>query len=138
METPKKQSKDKPAGGRLVVIRIRGTVRQRPDIKLTLTLLKLLKKNSCTVLSNTPSALGMLRVAKDYVTWGELDEETYKLLMEKRGQKDPKDPKKMLNTFHLNPPRGGYGRKGVKQPFSIGGALGDRGAKINDLLKRML
>ena len=30
---------------------------------------------------------------KDYVTWGEIDADTEKMLIEKRAEKDPKDPK---------------------------------------------
>ena len=36
----------------------------------------------------------------------------------------------------LSPPRKGYGS--IKKPYSKGGALGDRGHRINDLLKRMI
>ena len=32
----------------------------------------------------------------------------------------------------------GYGRKGIKTPFSKGGALGYRGDKINDMIQRMM
>lgn len=49
-----------------------------------------------------------------------------------------KDPKKIKNYFRLNSPRKGFERKGIKKPFSIGGALGYRGSKINDLIKRMI
>lgn len=40
--------------------------------------------------------------------------------------------------FRLTPPRGGLESKGIKKPFSIGGALGYRKEKINDLIQRML
>lgn len=40
--------------------------------------------------------------------------------------------------FRLNPPVKGFERGGIKKPFSIGGVLGYRGAKINELIKRML
>ena len=40
--------------------------------------------------------------------------------------------------IRLNSPRKGYGRKGVKKTFAMGGALGDRKEAINDLIKRML
>ncbi len=120
----------------LAVVRVRGTVRQRPAIKHTLALLKLHKKNACVIIPKAPNMLGMLNVIKDYVTWGEVQEETRVLLLGKKGKKG--DAKEKANLFHLSPPRKGYGRKGVKEAFSNGGALGDRGEKINDLLKRML
>ena len=40
--------------------------------------------------------------------------------------------------FRLNPPRKGFESKGTKKHFSLGGALGYRKDKINDLIKRML
>lgn len=40
--------------------------------------------------------------------------------------------------FRLLPPRGGFERKGIKQPYSMGGALGYRGEHINILIKKML
>ncbi len=40
--------------------------------------------------------------------------------------------------FRLNPPRGGYPRKGIKRPFHEGGAWGYWGEKINDLVLRMI
>ena len=40
--------------------------------------------------------------------------------------------------FKLNPPRSGFERKGIKVPFSLGGALGYRKNNINDLIKRMV
>ena len=81
---------------------------------------------------------GMIGKVKDYVTWGEITEDVYKQLVEKRGEKDPKDNKKMKPFFRLSPPRKGFGRKGIKKSFADGGALGYRGDKINDLVKRMI
>lgn len=40
--------------------------------------------------------------------------------------------------FRLSPPRKGFERKGIKVPFSLGGVLGYRKEKINDLLQRMI
>ena len=45
---------------------------------------------------------------------------------------------KIRKNFRLNSPRKGYGRKGIKVSFNEGGALGYRGNKINDLIKRMI
>ena len=41
-------------------------------------------------------------------------------------------------VFRLKPPSKGYERKGIKVPCSLGGALGYRGEKINDLLLKMI
>ena len=118
---------------KIAAVLIRGTVGHTPAVNRTLALLKLYKKNCCVVYPKTESIKGMLIRIKDFITWGDLDDGTHALLLEKRGKKGEQQ-----TVFHLNPPRGGYGRKGIKQPFSVGGGLGDRGQKINDLLKRML
>ena len=54
------------------------------------------------------------------------------------GAKKIKDVPGLKRFFRLNAPTGGFERKGIKTPFSIGGALGYRGSKINDLIRRML
>ncbi len=117
--------------GKIAVIRIRGTVTLHGDFTKTMDMLGLFKRNFCVVLPKTPVYLGMVAKVKDHVTWGEIDEQTRKELQEKRGQKNKK-------FFRLNSPRGGLGRRGVKGTFKQAGALGYRGEKINDSIKRML
>ena len=121
----------------VAVILIRGIVNVRKDIHDTLVMLRLIRKNCCIVIEATPANIGMLKKAKDYITWGPIDDITLKYLLEKKAEKSPKDPKKTKPFFRLNSPIKGYGRKGVKLPFTLGGGLGDRGEKINDLIKRM-
>ena len=41
-------------------------------------------------------------------------------------------------VFRLRPPKKGYERVGIKKPFSVGGALGYRKEKINELLEKMI
>lgn len=122
------QSKDKKE--MIAVVRVRGSINVNTEIVDTLNMLHLGKKNSCIVFVPTDSAMGMIRKAKDYITWGEISEETLALLTDKRKAKN--------KSFHLNPPKKGFGRKGVKVPFSKGGALGYRKDKMNDLITRML
>jgi len=121
---------------KLALIRIRGLVDIKKEIADTLTLLGLYRRNYCVIVENTPSNLGMVRKAKDYITYGELDDATATLLIAKRGEKDVEG--KLKKFFRLNPPRGGFERKGIKIPYSQKGALGYRGAKINDLIKKMI
>ncbi len=154
---------------KLAVLRIRGNVGVRKDIKDTLDLLRLYKKNSCIIINNSPSCIGMLKKVKDYVTWGEIDEETFLQLIKKRGRlpgskpltedylkektklsyeqfakefmndkKDLKDITGVKRVFRLKPPEKGFERKGIKTPFSLGGVLGYRKDRINDLIRRML
>jgi len=68
---------------KIAVVQIRGTVRTGSKIKDTLKLLRLTKKNSCVLLENNPVYLGMLVKLKDFVTWGEVNNETLKSLIEK-------------------------------------------------------
>jgi large subunit ribosomal protein L30 len=122
--------------GKLALILIRGSVRMSKDIKSTLFALRLRRKHACVVIDDTPSNKWAAVKCKDFITYGEINEETYKLLVEKRGKKDEKgNPKKF---FSLSSPKGGFERKGIKNPFTKGGALGYRGAKINDLIKKMI
>ncbi len=122
--------------GKLAVVRIRSALQASGEVKATLVMLKLLRKNACAVVTDNPSMRGMLVKVKDYCAFGSIDAETLKLLQDKRGKKD-KDGN-VKNIFMLHPPRGGFERKGVKKPFNLGGALGDRRVKMNDLIKKMI
>jgi|SRR3989338_534622 len=139
----------------LAAIRIRGLTGISGRIESSMRMMRLYKSNYCVILPNTPAYTGALKKAKDYITWGELDDETFKLLIEKKSEafngrvSDSKekikysdffvfDNKKLKKYFRLSPPRKGFGRKGIKHSYKQGGALGYRGAKINDLIKRMV
>lgn len=140
---------------RLAAIRLRGRTQIKIKIEDTLRALRLYKNNYCAVFPNNPVYLGMLKKAKDYLTWGEIDDETFNSLVEKRGEQfndretDSKNKlkyndfivinnKKIKKYFRLNSPKKGLGRKGIKHSFKDGGALGYRGNAINDLIKRMI
>jgi large subunit ribosomal protein L30 len=134
--TPSKAVVQQPGSRRIAVIRIRGEVNLRTPIKDTLSIIGLKRKHHCIVFDENPSMLGMVEKIKDYVTYGELDDATFAELVQKRQEKDSEGkPKK---AFRLHPPRGGYERKGTKKAFAQKGALGYRGAKINDLVRKML
>jgi large subunit ribosomal protein L30 len=112
---------------KLVIVRVRGPVRVRHDFVRAMELLGIVKSNSCAIVEDTPVMRKTFDKLKDYCTWGVLDEKTLAEL-KKKGEK----------VVRLNPPKKGFGRKGIKMPFKLGGALGDRGEKINDLITRML
>ncbi len=150
------------------VVRIRGTVNIGGEIKVTLKMLRLNRVNHCILISETPEYKGMLQKVKDYVTWGEIDGTILKEIIKARGKLvgdnditdkyvkansdyknitdfatlvakgDAKysDLKGIKPIIRLHPPRKGY--EGIKRAFVIGGALGYRGKKINDLLARMI
>ena len=70
----------------IVVIRLRGTARIKPKIEKTFESLNLRKKFNATIFNVTDSMKGMLVKAKDWITWGEINQETLKLLLQKRGR----------------------------------------------------
>jgi len=124
----------------LAAILIRGPVHVDPEVLDTLHHLRLRNKHICVVLANSPTVNGMLKRCRDYITWGEISPETLQELKTKRtkttisanGTPQPKP------YFRLHPPRGGFERKGIKAPFTLGGSFGYRGQAINTLIKKML
>lgn len=152
----------------LAVIRVRGTVNIRRDVRETLRMLHLTRPNHCVIIPPRETYRGMLQKAKDYITWGEVKPEVLKELLTHRGRLAGNRPlteeyvkdvlgyksfgdlaraivkgeveftklKDVKPVLRLSPPRKGY--RGIKRPYSNGGALGYRGEAINDLLMRML
>ena len=154
---------------RIAIIRVRGKNKLNSEVADTLKMLRLYKQNGCVVIAAKPTYLGMINKAKDYITWGEIDEATFKELLIKRGRiagnkpltedymkenakvdfegfvkeyfgfkKELRDVPGLKCFFKLTPPAKGFGRKGIKRAFSLGGALGYRKDKINELIKRMI
>ena len=149
-----------------VIVRVRGSVNVKPKIKETMRIMRLNRVNHCVIVPENETYDGMLKIIKDYVTWGEVDVETTELMLESSGKtsgnaiftkkelKDSsfktmkalaknlsegkvvmRDVPKLKPLFRLHPPRKGY--EGVKRSFKEGGALGYRGEKINQLIRRM-
>ncbi len=119
----------------IAIIRVRGLVKVEKSIKETIKRLGLITQNTLVILPDTKEIKGMIMKVKDYVTWGTIDDETLNLL---KSKKKPFAEKKGKLIFRMSPPRGGFERKGIKTPFKLGGALGNRGSKINDLIKKMI
>src|SRR3989344_3088403 len=69
------------------VIRIKGSVGVKKDIEYTLELLRLYRKNHCIILREDGNTKGMLQKVKDYVSWGEIDNDILQILLEKRARK---------------------------------------------------
>ena len=65
----------------------------------------------------------------------DLEDLTGKIIASKKGMKDFSFVKPI---FRLAPPKKGFERRGIKRSFTIGGAAGYRGQKINELLVRMI
>lgn len=120
----------------LVAVLIRGDHDIEVNILKALDTLRLRNKHVCVILEDTPVNRGQLQKVKDYVAYGELDAETKNLLLEKRTIKDSEGNVKPF--FRMHPPKGGYPRKGIKVPFTKGGAIGNWGKDINKLIQKML
>jgi len=153
-----KMAEEKKAG-KIAVVRVRGEVDIRRDIRDTLEILNLKRVNRLTIIDATATYIGMIQKAKDFITWGEVNDKTLTALIEKWGRKaggerlDKKEAaefsKKLIAGqtsfkkagikpyFKLHPPSKGYERGGIKQHVNVGGALGYRGDRINDLLAKM-
>ncbi len=114
----------------IAVIRITGDVGLAKDVRETLYRLKLRRKYACVVFENpSPEELGMIKKLRNFVAFGEIDSETHKELVEKRG-------KEGKSFFRLHPPRKGIDSK---KHFGVNkGVLGDNKDKINDMIRRML
>ncbi len=138
----------------LLIIRISGMVDVPPRIREGLDRIRLRRKYSAVLLKPTPEIMKLLNKLRNHVAYGDIDEETLSLLIEKRGVlKDSSKKiqpgkiidqieKKSLSSsdikpfFRLHPPRGGIDSKkhaGVKK-----GVLGDNKKEINNLVRRML
>ena len=127
---------------KIAIIRISGMVNINRNVEETLYRLRLRRKYSCVVLEKpTNEQIGMIKRIKDFVAYGEIDEATYKKLIEKRGKKDKDTLKgtseKLKPFFRLHPPRGGIdSRKHFGETKK--GVLGNNGNEINKLIERML
>jgi len=133
----KKVKKTKYDGTKTIAaILVRGKIGVSPYVRSTLEKLNLHRKNNCVILKNNESTMGMLFKVKDYITYGEVDESLVKKLQEKKGEKDTEG--NLKKVFRLDPPRGGFERKGIKKAYAIGGALGYRGVDMGPLIEKMM
>lgn len=150
------------------VLRLRGKGDLRWDVKDTLRMLHLTRQNHCSIVPQDATYIGMLRLVKDHVTWGEVDAEVLARLLLKRGrqvgdrpiddafvkahskyksiwdlsQALAKGDARLADVAELRPvirlPPPRKGYRGIKRGFNDGGDLGYRGKAINELLQRML
>lgn len=151
----------------IAAIRVRGRTGIKKDISDTMDMLKLTRINHAVLIRENPSYQGMLQKAKDYITWGEVDEDTVSKLLSKRGKiagnvkltedylKENTDfssvdelsmalldSEAKLEDIGVKPVfRLHPPRKGyedIKKTFRESGSLGYRGDKIRDLIKKMI
>jgi large subunit ribosomal protein L30 len=152
----------------LAVVRIRGMGEGSPDVKRTLDMLHLTRNCHITLVNDRPSVQGMLRKAKDFVTWGEATRATILALLSKRGRLAGdkkiddayaqavgyKTLGELADALHrvdadlqrlpgIKPVfRGHPPRKGykgtIKKSYTAGGVTGYRGEAINALVESMI
>jgi len=145
----------------IAAIRIRGRVGVPKEIEDTLYLLRLRRKFSCSLYHEDKIVNGMLEKVKAYIAYGKINEETLKVLIEKRGRKkgnrrlDKEEVEKILEEikkgkklkelekeigikpfFRLSPPKKGF-KKSIKLLWPKG-ILGNIGDEINNLILRMV
>lgn len=150
-----------------VIIRLKGGVNTRPEIKDTLRMLRLNQINHAVVVEDTPNYRGMIQVVKDYVAFGTVDAATLQIMLENRGRlvggdrltdeyvaknsayKSIKDfaravvagEAKLRDMPGLNPVFRMHpprkGHAGIKRTYQQGGALGNYGEEISVLVEKM-
>ena len=151
----------------LLAIRIRGTINVPQRVEDTLRMLRIDRNNYATLLDDRPDYTGMLQKAKDWITWGEPDLETIKIILEKRGEAPGgvkiseeylkelgfNDFSQLAEKLHsgeldinklegIKPffrlhPPKKGFKRSVKRPYGNKGELGYRGDAINELARRM-
>jgi len=151
----------------IAAIRLRGRTGIKKDVAQTLDMLKLTRINHAVLIEDNPSYNGMLQKAKDYITWGEVDQETIKEILSKRGKtagnnkltegylkentdfSSIDDLSKALIDSDVKLEDNGVkpvfrlhpprsGYENIKKTFVESGSLGYRGDKIKDLIKKMI
>lgn len=116
----------------IAVIRIRGQVGLNADVKETLNRLRLMKKYACVVFENPNEIqMGMIKSVRNFISFGEISKDTYKKIVDNRGQKDSEGNLKPF--FRMHPPRGGAKTK-LHYPKGI---LGEN-KEMDKLLEKML
>jgi large subunit ribosomal protein L30 len=149
------------------VIRVRGHSKVNHDIEDCMVMMRLTRINHCVIMPENDYSRGMLQKSKDYITWGEVSEETVKQMIAARGRMLGDKPitdadvksagmanvdefvaKVASGEFKYGELKGvkplfrlsppRKGYGGNKRTFKVGGALGYRGDDINDLVLRML
>lgn len=150
------------------VIRLRGKHDLRDTVKDTLKMLHLTRQNHCVIVPQDPTYAGMLKVVKDFVTWGEVDEQTLAKALLRRGravgdkpiddafvkahsrfksiwdlsQAVAKGEATLREVKELRPVLRLHppvkGLRAIKRGYNDGGDLGYRGKAINQLIDRML
>ena len=150
------------------VIRVRGHKNINKDIEDTMNMLRLTRINHCVIIPENAVMKGMLQKSKDFITWGEVSEETLAKMIKGRGKLMGDKPiddeyvsqnsqfssvdefaKSVVNDevkyASLKDVKPIFrlhpprqGYEAVKKDVKTHGSLGYRGASINVLIEKML
>jgi len=119
---------------KIAAIRLRGKFNVKRELEDTLTLIGLNRKNTCVIFKKpTDNDMGMLKKAKDFITYGEVNDEIIEKLTERK-----KPEKDNENKIILRLPNPVKGFKSIKKGYKQGGDLGYRGEDINELFERII
>ncbi len=153
---------------KLAVVRIRGSVNVPREYRRIMEQLGIPRPNNVVLVEDNDTYKGMLQKIRHLVTFGQPSVEVIDMLLRKRGEvqgygkltdqyvadhtgfssikelaeaihrgeANVTDVPLLKRTFRCSPPSKGY--EGIKKPFEVGGAFGDRGEEIDSLLKRMI
>jgi large subunit ribosomal protein L30 len=142
-----------------VIVRIRGQIGVKKQIKDTLKMLRIPKNHNCNLIPETPIYKGMVHKVKDYIAYGPISDNVLKQLLKARlvrkdkkkvddalvtkviktlkDKKLLKDVPEIIPFLRLNPPKKGYRIKGIKKTVNQGGELGKH-ESMDSLIIKML
>ena len=150
-----------------VIIRLKGGVNTKPQIKDTLRMLRLNQINHCVVVDENPHYRGMIQIVKDYVAFGKISADALATILEGRGRLTGGErltddyvakssayktigefaaavvdgKAKLSDLPGLNPVFRLHpprkGHAGLKRTYQQGGALGNYGEEISVLVEKM-
>jgi large subunit ribosomal protein L30 len=150
------------------VIRVRGHRKINKDIEDTMSMLRLNRVNHCVVIPENDVMKGMLQKAKDFITWGEVSEETLAKMIKTRGRLAGGKPiddayvgtnsafgsiEELAKSVATDQAKYSelkdvkplfrlhppkQGYEAVKKDLKTHGSLGYRGVRINALIEKML
>jgi ribosomal protein L30/L7E len=114
----------------IAAVKVRGDIDSREKVSRTLEDLKLTSRNRCVVFEDSESVRGMLKMVKDYIAYGEIEDETLEKLEDRKGEDLGSG-----DTVNLSSPSGGF--KSTKKNHGQGGSLGHR-PDMDELVEKMV
>ena len=114
----------------IAAVKVRGSIDARQKTQRTLKDLSLEDRHEVVVFEPNDSIRGMLNIAKDYITFGEVSDEVIEALEDRKGEELESG-----DTVNLAPPTGGF--RDTKKQVGQGGSLGER-EDMDELVQKMV